>query len=147
MLRLIFLKYADRRFTTAEKNLDTGPGGGRSARPDYQAQGVMYLPRGARFSKLLELWKELILARAINDAMEAIEKENDDLAGVLPRPTKRSLNRYAHDPVAQREPILGDIDGDGFGKVTSTSFESSRRLKARRASSFFTPTSIVKPHR
>jgi type I restriction enzyme M protein len=56
VLGLIFLRYADHRFTRAEKEL-AGKGSGRRAigKEDYQAKGVMYLPQQARFSKLLAL--------------------------------------------------------------------------------------------
>ena len=56
VLGLIFLRYADHRFTQAEKELE-GKGSGRRAigKEDYQAKGVMYLPQKARFSYLLAL--------------------------------------------------------------------------------------------
>ena len=56
VLGLIFLRYADFRFTQVEKELE-GKGSGRRAigKEDYQAKGVMYLPPKARFSHLLAL--------------------------------------------------------------------------------------------
>src|SRR5664279_4587291 len=56
VLGLIFLRYADHKFTTAKAKL-TSQGTGRRtiAKADCQAQGVLYLPQSARFSTLLEL--------------------------------------------------------------------------------------------
>ena len=56
VLGLILLRYADHRFTQAEKEL-AGKGSVRRAigKEDYQAKGVMYLPPKARFSHLLSL--------------------------------------------------------------------------------------------
>lgn len=56
VLGLIFLRYADHRFTLAEKEL-AGKGTGRRTitKEDYQAKGVMFLPPQARFSHLLAL--------------------------------------------------------------------------------------------
>jgi type I restriction enzyme M protein len=56
VLGLIFIRYADHRFTQAEKEL-AGKGTGRRAigKEDYQAKGVMFLPPQARFSHLLTL--------------------------------------------------------------------------------------------
>src|SRR5438067_7162461 len=56
MLGLIFLKYADSRFSAVEAQL-AGQGSGRRriGKEDYQAQGVMYLPPQARFGHLLNL--------------------------------------------------------------------------------------------
>ena len=56
VLGLIFLRYADHKFTMAKQELD-GKSTGRRAvgKTDYQAQGVMYLPEASRFSRLLNL--------------------------------------------------------------------------------------------
>ena len=45
----------------------------------------MYLPPQARFQALLELPEGANVGQAINDAMKAIENENEELRGVLPR--------------------------------------------------------------
>jgi type I restriction enzyme M protein len=88
VLGLIFLKFADSRFTTLEGEL-TGRSTGRReiGKADYQARGVLYLPEQARFGQLLLLKESDNLGKAINDAMAAIEDENPQLKGVLP-PTR-----------------------------------------------------------
>src|SRR5208283_906379 len=85
VLGLIFLRYADHKFAIAEKEL-AGKGSGRRGigKEDYQAKGVMFLPPQARFSKLLNLPEGENIGRAINEAMKAVETENEDLKGVLP---------------------------------------------------------------
>src|SRR6266852_1725101 len=89
VLGLIFLRFADRRFTQIDQVLrEKAPAlGGRSSigKIDYQAEGVMYLPEEARFSNLLRLPESEDIGKAINDAMKAIEEENEELLGVLPR--------------------------------------------------------------
>ena len=49
VLGLIFLRYADHRFSLAEQELE-GKGSGRRqiGKEDYQAKGVMYLPPSRR---------------------------------------------------------------------------------------------------
>ena len=91
VMGLIFLKYADNRFTEVEARL-AGSGTGRKGigKADYQAQNVLYLPDEARFANLLKLEEGANLGKAINDAMAAIERENPALAGILPR-TYQSL--------------------------------------------------------
>jgi type I restriction enzyme M protein len=71
VLGLIFLRYADHKFTEAEKEL-TGKATGRRkvGKTDYQARGVLYLPEPARFSTLLRLTERDNLGKAINDAIE-----------------------------------------------------------------------------
>src|SRR2546425_2633951 len=67
VLGLIFLKYADSRFSGAEADL-AGAGTGRRkvSKTDYQAQGVMFLPPDARFDTLLNLPEGADLGQALN---------------------------------------------------------------------------------
>jgi type I restriction enzyme M protein len=85
VLGLIFLKYADFKFRQVEQDLK---GKGSERRPigklHYQAQGVLYLPENARFSNLIRLPEGTDIGNAINEAMKAIESENEELKGVLP---------------------------------------------------------------
>src|SRR6202795_1834156 len=86
VLGLIFLRYADHKFAKAKAKL-TSQGSGRRTigKADYQAQGVLFLPESARFSNLLQLPEGADIGKAINDAMRAIEADNEDLKGVLPK--------------------------------------------------------------
>ncbi len=85
VLGLIFLRYADVRFTQVERELE-GKGSGRReiGKADYQARGVMYVPETARFGYLRTLPEGSDIGQALNRAMETIEVENTDLKGVLP---------------------------------------------------------------
>ena len=92
VLGLIFLRYADVRFAAVEQDLgrDRPPSGPTSRRrrigpTDFHAAGVVYLPDEARFSHLLSLPERAYVGQAVNEAMRAIEKENPDLADVLPK--------------------------------------------------------------
>lgn len=87
VLGLIFLKYADHRFSGLEKKFTEIDKSGRRTidKTDYQAEGVMYLPPRARYSYLINLPEGADIGKKINEAMEAIEKDNEDLQGVLPR--------------------------------------------------------------
>src|SRR5207302_618964 len=91
VLGLIFLKFADSRFTQLEAQL-AGKGTGRRqiGKADYQAKSVLYLPGQSRFANLLRLKEGDNLGKAINDAMSAIEDQNPALKGILPR-TYQSL--------------------------------------------------------
>src|SRR5438445_7174685 len=92
VLGLIFLRYADHKFSQAKAKLTAKSTGRRTiGKTDYQAQGILYLPEAARFAKLLDLPDSADIGKAINDAMRAIEAENDDLKGSPRRRPK--LNR------------------------------------------------------
>ncbi len=83
VLGLIFLRYADFKFSLAEQALAARPPSASRRRAvskiDYQAQGVMYLPPEARWSQLMLLPESADIGKAVNDAMRRIEDENDDL--------------------------------------------------------------------
>src|ERR1039457_4515893 len=83
VLGLIFLRYADHKFAQAKAKITSKSTGRRSIRKtDYQAQGVLYLPEEARFSRLLDLPEGEDIGKAINDAMRAVEADNEDLKEV-----------------------------------------------------------------
>ncbi len=90
VLGLIFLKYADHKFThaterfTAEALALSEVEGARRRRdplsPDrYKAAGVLYLPDEARYASLVALPEDANIGKAINDAMKAIEAHNEAL--------------------------------------------------------------------
>jgi type I restriction enzyme M protein len=145
VLGLIFLKYADSRFSQVEAEL-AGKGSGRRkvGKTDYQARGVMYLPPEARFATLLELEEGKDIGQALNDAMGAIERENEELRGVLPRTYKALSNATLTTLLRNVNSILGDLDGDGFGKVYEYFLGKFAMAEGQRGGQFFTPTSIVR---
>jgi type I restriction enzyme M protein len=95
VLGLIFLRYADHKFTVAQQELE-GQAQGRRRRgigkDDYQAEGVMYLPEEARFSNLLNLPEGENIGMRVNYAMRAVEQENEELKDVLPKTYNRLEN-------------------------------------------------------
>src|SRR5437879_2881303 len=93
VLGLIFLRYADQKFAEAERNMPRQSSGRRKiGKTDYQAKGVLYIPEKARFANLLNLPEGTDIGKAINEAMKAIEAENEDLKDVLPK-TYNSLDK------------------------------------------------------
>ena len=93
VLGLIFLRYADQKFTDAEKKMPKQASGRRKiGKSDYQAQGVLYLPGKARFSYLLNLPEGADIGKAINEAMKAMEADNENLKDVLPK-TYNSIDK------------------------------------------------------
>ena len=90
VLGLIFLRYADVRFRSAQQELEgSATGRQKITKLNYQAKGVLYLPEQARFSSLINLPEGANIGAAINDAMRAIEAENPDLKDVLPKTYNR----------------------------------------------------------
>ena len=83
ILGLIFLRFADAKFAA------------RRAESKKNAAGALFLPPEARFGALLEYPEGgkngKSLGQAVDDAMRAIERENPQLSGVLPK-TYRAFN-------------------------------------------------------
>lgn len=145
VLGLIFLRYADHKFTEAEKTLEKGSTGRRKiGKADYQAKGVLYLPEPARFSTLLKLPEGENIGKAINDAMKAIEEDNDDLKGVLPKTYNRLDNATLFELLKLMASIPMDIEGDAFGKIYEYFLGNFAMSEGQKGGEFFTPTSIVR---
>jgi type I restriction enzyme M protein len=145
VLGLIFLKFADSRFTQVEAELaDTGSGRRIIGKADYQARGILYLPEQSRYAKLLRLTEGVNLGKAINDAMAAIEEENPALRGVLPRTYQSLTNATLVSLLRSVNAILGDIEGDAFGKVYEYFLGKFAIAEGAKGGEYFTPTSIVR---
>ena len=69
VLGLIFLRYADHRFTAAQERLTKKRTGRRRiGKTDYHAKGVLYLAQKARFQNLLTLPHVSLLNVNVGDA-------------------------------------------------------------------------------
>ncbi len=145
VLGLIFLRYADVRFSQADKEL-AGKATPRKpiGKADYQARGVMYVPETARFSYLRHLPEGSDIGQALNRAMETIEIENTDLKGVLPRDYARIDDKVLAELLRLIGSIPDDIEGDAFGKIYEYFLGNFAMTEGQRGGEFFTPTSIVK---
>jgi type I restriction enzyme M protein len=145
VLGLIFLKFADSRFTQLEARL-AGKGTGRReiGKADYQSKGVLYLPNQSRFANLLHLKEGDNLGKAINDAMAAIEEENPALKGVLPRTYQSLTNSTLVSLLRSVNAILGNLEGDAFGKVYEYFLGKFAIAEGAKGGEYFTPTAIVR---
>ena len=146
VLGLLFLRFADHRFSAAEEKIKKQSGGKRRtvSRIDYQSEGVLYLPDKARFSYLLNLPEASDVGMAVNDAMKAVEVENTELKDILPK----SYNRLEKDVLIALIRTLSDIpmdaEGDMFGLIYEYFLGKFAMSEGQRGGEFFTPTPIVK---
>ena len=89
VLGLIFLKYISDAFEELYKKLKAAEGEYVGADPEdkdeYTAENVFFVPREARWEFLLAEAKQPTIGKTVDDAMDAIEKENPSLKGVLPK--------------------------------------------------------------
>jgi type I restriction enzyme M protein len=145
VLGLIFLKYADHRFSVAQKKIEGKSSGRRQiGKTDYQANGVLFLPEKSRFSALIDLEESVNIGKAINEAMKAIEAENDELKDVLPKTYHTMDNRSLTTLLKTFNSIPLDVEGDVFGKIYEYFLGNFAMKEGQKGGEFFTPTSIVK---
>jgi type I restriction enzyme M protein len=143
VLGLIFLRYADKRFTDASVDLHAKGIPADEREPmDYQAEGVLYLPDEARFSHLLTLTEGANLGKAIATAMSLVEEHNPELKGVLPRGYNLLPNATLVELLRLLAPL--DLQGDAFGKVYEYFLGNFAMKEGQKGGVFYTPTSIVR---
>ncbi len=86
---LIFLKYISDAFEELYATLKAGEGEYAGADPEdkdeYKAENVFFVPQDARWSHLQAHAKQPTIGKTVDKAMDAIEKENTSLKGVLPK--------------------------------------------------------------
>ncbi|MDC3989346.1 type I restriction-modification system subunit M [Polyangium jinanense] len=145
VLALIFLKYADHRFAQAEREL-AGKARRRGAigRDDAHARGFVYVPEKARFRGLLELPEGADIGKAINEAMKAIEAENDDLRDVLPKTYGRFDAQTLKELLKLFSTIPEDVEGDVFGRIYEYFLGNFAPRTLQKGGEYFTPYSVVR---
>jgi type I restriction enzyme M protein len=143
VLGLIFLRYADKRFSDCATILHAKGIPADEREPmDYQAEGVLYLPDEARFSHLLTLTEGANLGKAIATAMQLVEEHNPELKGVLPRGYNLLPNATLVELLRLLAPL--DLEGDAFGKVYEYFLGNFALKEGQKGGVFYTPTSIVR---
>ena len=151
VLGLIFLRYAWGRFKRVDEEIhaERAAATGRQLPiepADYTRRGAMFIPEEARYDYLLNLPEsEANIAAKVNDAMRALEMQNPQLAGILPktyddlggdllRDTLRIFNHQALDE--EGDDIIGRIYEYFLGKFAPA--------VASDDGVFFTPKSLVR---
>jgi type I restriction enzyme M protein len=152
VLGLIFLRFADARFQAQRQELAKAATGRRGSRVDdpgsYHAAGVLFLPANARYDALLE-WPEggkdkKSVGQAVDEAMKAIEADNPQLAGVLPKSYQLFNARLLKELLKAFAKIPMDLQGDAFGKIYEYFLSEFAAAEGSMGGEFYTPTAIVR---
>jgi len=158
VLGLIFLKYIsdafDELFLKLAKEQVTS-GADPEDKDEYTAERVFYVPPQARWRWLQGRAKLPTIGKDIDDAMDAIEKDNPTLKGVLPKDYARpTLDKQK---LGELIDLIGsinlnrDTNGNGNGKgrdVLGFVFEyflgQFADAEGKKGGQFYTPSCIVK---
>ncbi len=149
IIGLIFLKYVSGAFEQRYNEL-VAEGYGMENDPDeYIAENVFFVPENARWSVIASAAHSPEIGVVIDDAMRAIEKENDRLKNVLPK-------IYASPDLDKR--VLGEVvdlftninmyeqgnDKDLLGRTYEYCISQFAAYEGVKGGEFYTPSSIVK---
>jgi len=152
VLGLIFLKYISDAFEEHHARLEAQKDQGADPEdPDeYQALNVFWVPPEARWNNLKASAKQPTIGRLVDDAMDAIERDNPSLKGVLPkdyaRPAldKRRLGQLI-DLVTNIR--VGDEESrskDVLGRVYEYFLSQFASAEGKKGGEFYTPRSVVR---
>lgn len=145
VLGLIFLKYISDSFEAKYQELVDEGEGNEEDRDEYEAECIFFVPKSARWGEIKAKARTPQIGQAIDNAMIAIEAENEALKGVLPK----NYAQPAIDKVKLGELIdlfsfnLGDKEAkakDVLGRV----YEYFLGKFGSSEGEFYTPPSIVK---
>ena len=149
ILGLIFLRFAEVRFAAQRAKLDEAGAssrrGSRIAEPAaYHAEGVLYLAPEARFDHLLTLPEASDIGAKVNAAMREIEKNNPQLAGVLPKTYNLFTGTLLKELLKKVSEIPASVDFDAFGRIYEYFLSEFARTEGQKGGEFYTPASIVR---
>ncbi|NLB27223.1 MAG: SAM-dependent DNA methyltransferase, partial [Bacteroidales bacterium] len=151
VLGLIFLKYISDAFEELHTRLkeEETIGADTEDRDEYRAKNIFFVPKNARWSLLKSKAKKPGIGKLVDEAMDAIEKENNSLKGVLPK----VYARQNLDPTSLGELIdlvsniaLDDAkakSADILGHVFEYFLGEFALAEGKKGGQFYTPRSVV----
>lgn len=165
VLGLIFLKYVSDVFARRKSELEAAvndPGSDYympsaaarasilESRDEYTSEGVFWVPEGQRWDDLRKAGKQADIGTRIDAAMDAIEKENPSLKGVLPKNYARReitpetlgglIDLFSREDLTAEEHENLDVLGRVFEYMVSKFASAEGKLGGE----FYTPRSVVK---
>lgn len=155
VLGLIFLRFAENKYSHYEPEIlkeFEAEKGTRLERPIHSialSKCGFYLPDFARYDYLLTLPGDESLAKKLREAMEGIEKYQDDkFKDVLPKEAYFEIEKKKADILPQLLKTFSDIPknatGDIFGKIYEFFLGEFAMSEGQKGGEFFTPTSVVR---
>ncbi len=165
VLGLIFAKYVSDAFTerreslradlsdpTSDKYLDdpTEHEEVLEDRDEYLGQAVFWVPAEARWDGIQAAAKQSDIGRRIDNAMDAIERENPSLRGVLPKNYSRQELDVRR--LGELVDLIGSIglgtaqhrDSDVLGRVYEYFLGQFAASEGKGGGEFYTPRSVVR---
>lgn len=154
VLGLIFLKYISDSFENLHNKLKQGKGKYKGADPkdreEYRAENVFFVPPSTRWSYLCSRAKLSEIGKDIDSAMDAIERDNPSLKGVLPKIYARGnldpknlgklIDEFSNIDMEEAKDRSADI----LGHVFEYFLGQFGLAEGKKGGQFYTPRSVVK---
>ncbi len=156
VLGLIFLKFADNNYRKHETEILTEYQKLKGTRREKKISDIaiekcgFYLPDHARYDYLLNLPEEKDIAKALKEAMKAIEEYKPELDGVLPKDEYFRLTRdektrtIPNQLLKTFKDVPEETTGDLFGQIYEYFLAEFARSEGSKGGEFFTPRSVVR---
>ncbi len=152
VLGLIFLKYISDAFEAKHTDLDAQRAEGADPEdPDeYRAENIFWVPREARWSFLKANAPQPTIGTTVDAAMDAIERDNPALKGVLPKEYGRpGLDKQR---LGQLINLVSDIGLGGpadrardiLGRVYEYFLAQFASAEGKKGGQFYTPSHVVR---
>ena len=150
VLGLIFLKYISESFSEKYEELNKDEYSDPEDRDEYIAANIFFVPKEARWNHIHANAKLPTIGQTIDEAMEAIERENKELKNVLPQVygkanlDKTSLGELI-DLISNTDlQVENNNSKDLFGRVYEYFLGEFANAEGKKGGQFYTPKAIVK---
>jgi type I restriction enzyme M protein len=148
ILGLIFLKYAEFRFTQAKERIEAKGSSRRRGTGDIksqiQAEGAMFVPDDALYSNLLALPEGSNIGLQVNNAMKALEADNEAIKDALPKTYTRFDNDILKGLLKNFTAIDFGLGSDIFGRIYEYFLNEFAKTEGQGGGEFFTPSALVR---
>lgn len=150
-LGLVFLKYISDSFEEYYEQLkaEVDMGADPEDKEEYKAENIFFVPPSARWKFLQSHAKQPTIGKTVDEAMDAIERENTSLKGVLPKVyAKDNLDTKALGGLID---LIGNIafgdakarSADVLGHVFEYFLGEFALAEGKQGGQFYTPKSVV----
>ncbi len=148
VLGLIFLKYISDRFEDRYNELVVEGEGFEEDKDEYTMKGIFFVPTEARWDNIKNNAMSPEIGKLVDEAMAAIESQNKQLKGVLPknyaRPEleKRRLGEVIN--LFTNLKLHGKEEQDTLGRVYEYCLSMFAEAEGKRGGEFYTPACVVR---
>lgn len=147
ILGLVFLKYVSDKYTNKYAELVKFNDDREKDPDEYKAENIFIVPEKAQWSYIAKNSKSSEIGQIIDNAFDLLEKNNEQLQGILPKTySKSELDKTALGELIDdftNDLVLHEDDGDFFGQIYEFYIGAFAKYIPSKGGEFFTPKCVV----